>query len=329
MLRGRVGDALTRCICGGTTSFALLAGAPCVARADDECARVTAAPDLPPAWSSALHDLTEQLAALGSTHCHPLTLTLEPVDGEMRLVAVADDGRRAERRVARPSLLVPIALGLAISIPGEPPAGAPAPAPGGNAAPPPASAVRTLPASAPAAPAPAPSTVAAHSTEVWLGLALGGRFGVPSSVSMLDLEARADLRVDELLLFASFRNVSVGFVASEGFDADAYRESAISFGVGHTFSLGPCWLDIAAAPTIVTMRIGRDGPGHVRANDVELRIGVSARLSARLARTWRFTLTADTDLVPDALVSAVRVDPLPAFPAWTAGLRVGASGAVL
>src|ERR1019366_3388322 len=156
MLRGRVGDALTRCICGGTTSFALLAGAPCVARADDECARVTAAPDLPPAWSSALHDLTEQLAALGSTHCHPLTLTLEPVDGEMRLVAVADDGRRAERRVARPSLLVPIALGLAISIPGEPPAGAPAPAPGGTAAPPPASAVRTLPASAPAAPRSAP-----------------------------------------------------------------------------------------------------------------------------------------------------------------------------
>jgi hypothetical protein len=236
------------------------------------------------------------------------------------VVATADDGRRAERRVAQPSMLVPVALGLVISIPAPPPAppaAAPAPVP-------PAPPSTVSPPSVP----PAPAT-SAHAVELWLGLAAGSRYGVPSAVTMFDLEARADLRIDRLLLFASFRNVPIGFVASEGSDADAYRESSIAFGVGRAFALGSCWLDVAVAPTLVTMRLGRDGPQHLRADDVEFRVGASARLNVPLTPAWRFTITADTDVIPDALRSAIQVDTLPAFPAWTSGLRVGASGAVL
>ena len=44
---------------------------------------------------------------------------------------------------------------------------------------------------------------------------------------MAEIEARGDLRVDRLLLFVSFRNVPIGFVAGQGFDGDAYHESSI------------------------------------------------------------------------------------------------------
>jgi hypothetical protein len=173
-------------------------------------------------------------------------------------------------------------------------------------------------------PAPAP-----HATEVRLGVALGARFGVPSTISMAEIEGRADLRVDRLLVFASFENVPVGFVAGQGFDADAYRESSIAIGLGRSLPVGRYALDVAAAPSIVTMRLDRDGPDHARADDVELRIGVSVRLDVPLSRSWNFTVTADTDVIPDALRSANRIDPLPAFPAWTTGLRLGATGLLL
>jgi hypothetical protein len=325
-----MGDALARCILGSAASLALLAGAPS-ARAEGDCARMTAAPDLPPTWADALRDLTRELAALPSADCQPLTLSVEPADGSVRIVAVADDGRRAERHVAEPSMLVPIALGLVISIPRLAPE---KPAPGASreaeprARPSEASGAEERATTSPLPVAPRPE-LPSHPAEVWLGLALGGRFGVPSTVSMVDVEARVDLRIDRLLMFVSFRNVPLGFVASEGFDGDAYRESSIAFGIGRSLSLGSCVLDVSAAPSLVTMRLGRDAPDHVRADDVDLRLGASVRLNVPLAKAWRFTVTADTDVIPDALRSAVRVDPLPAFPAWTSGLRFGASGAVL
>ena len=68
---------------------------------------------------------------------------------------------------------------------------------------------------------------------------------------------------------------------------------------------------------------------HARANDVELRVGASARLNVPLSPNWRLTLSADTDVIPDFLRSEERIAPLPAFPSWTSGLCVGVSGEVL
>ena len=323
-----MGDALARAILG-TASLALLAGAPRVARGDAECARVSASTELAPAWADAVADLKRQLAAIPSAESQPLTLSIEPVASAVRIVALADDGRRVERRVGQPAMLVPIALGLVISIPADPSAETAAPQTTASASPPappsPSAVEPAPPAPVPVAPSPMPS----HATAVRLGVALGGRFGVPSTISMIDLEARADLRVDRLLLFASFENVPFGFVSGQGLDADAYRESSIALGLGRTIPVGSCALDLAGAPSIVTMRLSRDAPNHARADDVELRVGISARLDVPLSKSWDFTITADTDVIPDALRSANRIDPLPAFPAWTSGLRVGASGALL
>ncbi len=146
---------------------------------------------------------------------------------------------------------------------------------------------------------------------------------------MVDVEARADLRVERLLLFVSFRNVPVAFVAGQGFDGDAYHESSIAFGVGRSLQVGPYLLDVSIAPSLVTMRLSKDVPEHAHADDAEFRVGASARLNIPLSPNWHLTLSADTDIIPDFLLSEERIEPLPAFPSWTSGLSVGVSGAVL
>jgi hypothetical protein len=325
-----MGAPLARFVVVGTASLAFLTGQARWARAQEPCAQVAAPPDLPEGWTEAVQDLTRALAELPSTECRPVILTVEPAGDGWQVVVEAPDGRRAARAIAQPSLLVPIALGLVISVPRDVPPDAPhtssavstpTPGPSGEAA------ASTAP---PTTPGPhAGVDVSSTRLGVWLGLAVGARVGVPSTVAMPDVEARADLRVDRLLLFVSFRNVPVGFVAGQGFDGDGYRESSIAFGVGRGFVFGRYLLDVSLAPSLVTMRLSEDTPVHAKADDVELRVGVSARLNIPLSPSWRLTLAADTDVIPDFLRSEERVDPLPAFPSWTSGLHVGILGAVL
>jgi hypothetical protein len=320
-----MGDALARFVFASATSLAVLTGVARGARAQPSCARLVAPPALPAEWADAVADLARALAGLPSTECRPLTLALESDDGAVRLIAEAPDGQQAVRTVARPSLLVPIALGLVVSGSTEVAEGSPstatptsAPSPG----PPPASPPST-------APLPAGDTPTPHVASVWFGIGLGARIGVPSTISMGEIEGRGDLRVDRLLLFVSFRNVPIGFVAGQGFDGDAYHESSIAIGAGRSFPLGHFLLDLTIAPSLVTMRLSKDDPTHARANDVELRVGASARLNVPLSTNWRLTLSADTDVIPDFLRSEEQLAPLPAFPSWTSGLCVGVSGAVL
>ncbi len=326
-----MGDALARLVFAGTASLAVVVGPVRGARAQEPCARLTAPPDLPPGWADAVRDLTRALAELPSTQCSPLALSLEPAEGVIRIVAEAQDGRRAVRSVAQPSLLVPIALGLVISVPPDTVASAPSVPSPPTPAPPVASAgvAPTFASTSSIAPPRATDVAEAHTVAVWLGIAVGGRIGVPSTVSMVDVEARADLRIERLLVFVSFRNVPVGFVAGQGFDGDAYHESSIAFGVGRSGPLGPYRLDVSIAPSLVTMRLSKDAPVHARADDVELRVGVSARLNVPLWPNWYLTVSADTDVIPDFLRSEERIAPLPAFPSWTSGFRLGVSGAVL
>ena len=324
-----MGDALARFVFAGTASLAVLTGTVRGARAQEPCARLVAPPDLPPSWLEAVEELTREIAELPPTQCRPMTLVLEQVEGVVRLTAQAQDGQRAARVVAQPSMLVPIALGLVVS-------GAPDTAKEDVSPSPPARAIP--PANSPEVPVsstssrPEPPTAAVaspHPVAIWLGLAVGGRVGVPSTISMVEVEGRVDLRVDPLLFFLLFRNVPVGFVDGQGFDGDAYHESSIAFGVGRSFPLGRSLFDVSIAPSLVTMRLSKDSPEHARANDVELRVGAAARLNVPLSPNWRLTLALDTDVIPDFLRSEERVEPLAAFPSWTTGLCLGVSGAVL
>jgi hypothetical protein len=327
-----MGDALARFVFAGTTSLAVVAGSIRGARAQEPCARlVVASSELPAGWAEVVGHLKQALAELPSTACLPLTLVVERADSAVRLTAETEDGRRAVRSVPQPSLLVPIALGLVVSVSPDAEEGATEPShpnaatspPAAGVTPPTASSSRTEP------PPPVAIDVASRRVAVWLGITVGARIGVPSTVSMVEVGARADLRVEPLLLFVSFRNVPVGFVLGQGFDGDAYHESSIAFGVGRSVPLGPYVLDISVAPSLVTMRLSKDAPVHARADDAEFRVGVSARLNISLSPSWRFTVAADTDVIPDFLRSEDRIDPLPAFPSWTSGLSVGISGAVL
>jgi hypothetical protein len=319
-------DVRLRLVVAVSVGLAVVAGVR-RARAGEPCARLDASPDLSPAWRNAEEDLTAQLSTLPSAPCTPVTLTIESIDGAVRVVAQAADGRRAVRNVGDPSLLVSTALGLVISIPPDDAARAASPLASSN---PPAVAVSVAPPAAlPAHPVASATAAPSRAASVWLGVALGARYGVPSSVRMAAVEASADLRIDRLLLFVSFESAPIGFVAGQGSDGDAYRESSVAFGVGRSFALASCTLDLSVAPALVSMRLGRDVPTPARANDVDLRVGALVRLNVPLSAAWRLTFTADTDVIPDALRSAVRTDPLPAFPAWTTGFRAGVSGAVL
>ena len=324
-----MGDALARLALVSTASLAVVAVHARGAGAAEPCARLAAPSELPTPWADAVRDLTRALAELPPTQCRPITLFLELAEDAVRLVAQGQDGERAVRSVAQPSLLVPIALGLVISIPREEPSESVSPSPSASAASAPAPAEIAPSVLPPSKAAPPPAIAGARPVAVWLGIAAGARIGAPSTVSMADVEGRVDLRFDRLILFVSFRNVPLGFVAGQGFDGDAYHESSIAFGVGRSLPLGPYSLDVSIAPSLVTMRMSKDAPEHARANDVELRIGASARFNVPLSATFHLTLAIDTDVIPDGLRSAERIDPLPAFPSWTSGLCVGVAGAVL
>jgi hypothetical protein len=65
------------------------------------------------------------------------------------------------------------------------------------------------------------------------------------------------------------------------------------------------------------------------ADDIEFRLGASARLAVPLGRRWALTVTADTDVAPASLPRPKQVGTLLPFPIWTGGLRLGAAGALL
>lgn len=268
-----------------------------------------------------------------------MTLTVEARDSSVRLVAIGEDGSRAERVVADPASLAPIALGLVLSIPPDPePREAKAP-PASAAAPAPLAPGKAPPEGGRAAewgqPAGAAALQPAREVQAWLGASVGGRLSAPVAISMADVEGRADVLLDQWLLFAAFRYVPLGLASAQGVDSDVYREIAVSLGAGRRVHLGGnALLDAGVAPSLVAMRMetdrvaGDEGADQV-ANDIELRVGASFRLAVPVARRWAVTVTADADVAPGSVAAQRRVGSMPPFPTWTGGLRVGASGALL
>jgi hypothetical protein len=332
------GAVVARILAGSAASAAIAFGSA-AAHADERCADVESAGGLEPVWASALADLRRQLTEMPAADCRGVALTVERVPEGVRVVATARDGGRAERIVQRPASLVATGLGLVMTIPRDesaarPPPPAPPPAPS-----PPSPSLAVQPAPPPPAPA-AP----AHTVGVELGVEAGGRVAVPGAITMIDVEVHAGVILDQWLLFLSIRDAPLGLFAQQGVDADAYVEAAAGLGVGRRFDVGLATFDVALVPSLVATRMEYDYPpgsesNGFQGNDVELRLGALVRMGLPLSRTWRLTLTVDTDLAPGNLANPARIslpstitappgEPTP-FPAWTTGIRLGATGALL
>jgi hypothetical protein len=331
---------LARTIAASVASIAVVLGPDADARAGEPCARVEAPTELSDAWAHAVAELRAQLAQLPASDCQAMTLSLEPREQGMRVVAVTADGRRAERTVRRAESLVAVALGLTMTIPeGEPSPGAvpvlPTSAP--NEA-------RVGPAPQPLVP-PGPRTAAASGTlGLWAGLSAGIRLAAPASLTSLDVEGRADIVFGRWIMFATLQSALVSCLGQQGVDCDVYKDVSVGAGVARRFRVGEPDLDLGFEPSLVTMHMEYDAASGAEGQSVEetlgvLRLDVSARLAIPVDQHWILTLTLAGGLAPSLLARPIRLalpagagpdaQPPPAFPAWSGGVRVGVSGALL
>ncbi|MGH7284579.1 MAG: hypothetical protein ACRELY_23890, partial [Polyangiaceae bacterium] len=244
------------------------------------------------------------------------------------------DGRHTDRLVARPALLVPTALGLVASLPPDATSNAPvAETPETNDVEP-SSTMTTSPRDLHDEPR-EPDDLSPHAfpsaaTQVWLGANAGARIAEPTFLGMVDLEARFCLEQGKWLVLGSLRygsSVGESLVSTD----DSYDEIAASIGIGRRFPIGESAIDVAILPGLVAASLDDDDEtGATSPPKTELRIGASVQWWTSLEDGWRLTVTADTDVAPRGLGDSVRSDPdEPPLPAWTAGLRLGASGRLL
>lgn len=227
-----------------------------------------------------------------------------------RVVATTPDGRRAERAVSTPDALPATVFGLVAAIPDESPAPPPrvAPPPPMNDAPP---------------PSPAPGAL-----DLWLGASVGTRVSKPVFLDQLEFEARAEVAGASWFAFGSMR---YGF-GMGGADDDSTNYSEIGFGIGAgaRFPVAKTTLDVALEPSLAWAQFNdEDEPGE-HASDAQFRLGVSGRWSVPIGRAWLFTVDCETEVSPEGLAHPVELAPdLPALPAWSAALRVGAMARAL
>jgi hypothetical protein len=269
-----------------------------------------------------------------------MNLSIEAEEGGVRIVAIASDGATTERTVHGADSLVATAMGLIMTIP---PTSAPEPVGGPTTATPPAA---TAPASVPPpSEQPQPETHPAAaltepSREVWLGLSAGLRLTAPTGVSVLDVEARADLFLGKWLLLANVRSAVVSCTGQQGVDCDVYNDVSAGVGVGRRVRTGDARFDFAFEPSFVWMHMEYDYPPgsedvEVDGSELALRLDASVRLAVPVGPRWMCTVTLDGGLAPSMLVNPARLrlpEPdtqPPPFPAWSGGIRVGASGALL
>lgn len=323
-------------------TFAIVLDAAPSAHADPPCARVVTPADLTAAWSSAVADLRNQIAQLPASDCQPMTLSLEPADEGMRIVAVTPDGRRAERTARYSESLMAVVLGLIMTIPRQ--------APGPSV--PPVSSVVAL-AAVPNAPPPVairPATAATTAPPppsgigLWAGLSGGVRLTAPLALSVLDVEARADIVFDSWLMLVTLQSALVSCLGQQGIDCDVYNDVSVGAGVARRFKTGGPEIDVGFEPSLAVMRMEYDSVAGAESQAVEgtevvLRFDLSARLAVPVDRHWVVTVIVDGGVVPSLLArptglalpagAPVGEPPPPPFPAWSGGLRLGASGALL
>jgi len=343
------GAHLARMITAGSAGLAVALAAARSARAGGPCARVEAPEPIPAPWVSAVAELERQLARLPASECQPVTLSLEPDGGRLRIRARAADGRRAERTVEEPADLAPAALGLVMGIPELPDGGPGASHPGSDSASPEPSARR--PEAAPALPPPAqrssaPTPPLASRASVpfglWTGVSAGLRLTAPTALTVLDVEARADVILERWLLLATLRSAVVSCLGEQGVDCDVYNDVSFGAGVARRLWLGTPILDVGIEPSLVVMHMEYDGATEAQSVEgtlATLRVDVSARLAVPVGARWALTVEVEGGVAPSILASPERLTvpaawladeaPPPPYPAWSGAVRVGAAGALL
>jgi hypothetical protein len=332
--------AMARMIAGGAVGVAMAFGA--LARADETCGVTVVSEGLAPTWTGAIAELRAQIGRLAGSECQPMVLSVEPSDGWARVVATTPDGRRAARTVQRPEALLATALGLLMTIPAaetDVPSTPPPPAP--PAAIPAPKAVETAPTPSPPR---LPAQVYPQRIGVWAGLSAGLRLTAPTAVTVLDVEARGDVLFERWMLLATIRSAVISCVGQQGLDCDVYTDVSTGIGVGRRLRAGPAEVDVAFEPSLVVMHMEYDAYAGAEAQAwtgtlVTLRADLSARLALPIGNGWALTVTLDGGLAPTILANPTTLQPPagaapttaqpPPFPAWTGGLRVGASGALL
>jgi hypothetical protein len=304
------------------------------AGAAEPCARVLTPVPLPPPWTAALEELVRQIAALPASDCRPVTLVIAPSREGVRIDVTALDGGHTSRDVLGPDGLVATALGLLLTIPAPPPADPASTTKPTLAAP--------TPIPTPTTPTPDGAPILPRTLAVWAGLATGVRLTAPTGVTVLDVEGRLDVMLGRWMLLPTVRSALVSCLGQQGIDCDVYNDVSFGVGVGRRFLAGTAAIDVAFEPSIVWMHMEYDVPGtgedeSVSGTQVALRLDTSARLAVPLGQSWALTLTIDAGLAP-TMLQATRLElppnaasdaAPPPFPAWTGGVRVGASGALL
>jgi hypothetical protein len=266
-----------------------------------------------------------------------MTLSVEPNANGVRIVAVTEDGRRAVRNVRHIEALAPTALGLLMTI-------SEVSADDSSFSTPAAVTRARARGDASTAVGAVRPAVVHSNVGLWAGLSGGLRITAPLLLSVLDVEARADILFDRWLMLLTLQSALMSCLGQQGLDCDVYNDVSFGAGVGRRFPLGGPDIDIAIEPSLVVMRIEYDLTPEAEAQavegtDVVMRFDVSVRLAVPLVRRWVLTLTLDGGVVPTLLARPTRLDlppgtaigaePPPAFPAWSGGLRLGASGALL
>ncbi|HEY3815793.1 MAG TPA: hypothetical protein VGL81_01420 [Polyangiaceae bacterium] len=314
-----IGGDLARIMAAGTVAVASLVVGN--AHAEEACARLAVGDGLPPEWAPALQLLSTELAALRRSDCEPMEISIERTDRAVLVIATTSDGRRAQRVVRDPEALAATVIGLLTTIPAEPapPSAAPTSVPVRSAAP-----------------------TVVQRPGLWVGFGAGVRLTAPTDLTVLDVELRTDLMLGRWSLLATIRSAVVSCLGQQGVDCDVYNDVSLGLGVGRRIVAGSPVVDVAVEPSLTVMHMELDAPDGNEAQSVDgtlvtLRIDASVRLAVPLGDSWHITLTLDAGLAPSLLASPTRLE-LPAvfgselappFPAWTGGVRVGASGAVL
>jgi len=307
---------------------AIAAGGAGDARASEPSATcgavlATADAELEGAWSVAWRALRAELATLPREECPSAVLRARGGGDHLAIEATSSDGRLATRDVRKPEDLAAIAYGLLAVTPLEAPARAPAVAGADEAiAPPP-------PDEAKAPLARSRREEAEPRFGATVGVAIGGREAMPTQITMPEVELRVDLRLERSLLVAAVRYAPVGGSPQNlPLDEDAYTETTFGLGLGRRFVAGPSAFDVAIVPTLAAISMESDSfvGGEVGGTGSQLRVDTSLRWGYRVGRRVRFVATADSEITPAALAHASRIRPeLPALPAWTMGLRLGAA----
>ncbi len=262
---------------------------------------------LTPAWRSAVESLEREVAASLDAACQGVELVLTTDGGGVRVTATAADGRATSRRVTAPVGLSAVAFGLLAAAPGESAVLPPDP----HEVPP--------PPEPPGPPAPPPPPDWGISVSASSGI----RAAFPSDVLLTDFEVRADLLTHDWLVTIHVRAAPLVLAMPGTYDLDSFQETAFGLGFGRQIHLGRAVLAVTGSADVAYVWIESD-PLNESSERAQLRLAAVARLGYPVSHAVRLNAAVDAELSPTGLVNGASDPGLPAYPAVTLGLRLGA-----